>query len=123
VEIMSIETLDSLTPTFLSLRHMCPMVSGSTMCKTFMNRPEGRVVMFAMDSGQEMSEHRTPFAAMIHVLEGRLLICVEGEEREMVPDQMLIMPANALHRLRALVPTRMLLTVFKSGADRALSCA
>lgn len=114
---MGIAILDSVTPTFMALRHMCPMIPGSTMCKSLTNRPEGRVVLFAMDAGQEMSEHRTPFMAMIHVLEGRLLLGVEGEEREMVPDQVLIMPANAPHRLRALLPTRLMLTVFKGGSE------
>lgn len=114
---MGIEMLESVTPTFLALRHMCPMMPQATMCKSLMNRPEGRVVVFALDAGQEMSEHRTPFTSMIHVLEGRLLLCVEGEEREMVPDQILMMPANAPHRLRALMPTRMMLTVFKHSNE------
>jgi len=80
-----------------------------------LNLPQGKVVLFAMDAGQEMSEHRAPFVATVHVLEGRLRFSVGEQERVMGPDDWLVMPANAPHRLTAEEPTRFLLTLFKAG--------
>ena len=83
------------------------------MSKPLLNLPEGKIVIFAMDAGQEMSEHRAPFVATVHVLEGRLRFGVESADRVMGPNDWLLMPANAPHRLTALEPTRFVLTLFK----------
>jgi quercetin dioxygenase-like cupin family protein len=88
-------------------------VPGATVSKPLLNLPEGKIVIFAMDAGQEMSEHRAPFVATVHVLEGRLRFGVESADRVMGPNDWLLMPANAPHRLTALEPTRFVLTLFK----------
>ncbi|MBS0191049.1 MAG: cupin domain-containing protein [Planctomycetes bacterium] len=86
---------------------------GATVSKPLLNLPEGKVVIFAMDAGQEMSEHRAPFVATVQVLEGRLRFGVDSAEKIMGPNDWLLMPANAPHRLTALEPTRFVLTLFK----------
>lgn len=83
------------------------------MSKAVLNAPEGKVVLFAMDEGQEMSEHRAPFVATVQVLEGSLRFGVESTEKIMGPNDWLLMPANTPHRLTALAPTRFVLTLFK----------
>ncbi len=79
----------------------------------------GRLVVFlagfSMDAGQEISEHRAPFVTTVHILDGRLRFGVDSEEREMAPQDWLVMPPDAPHRLTALEPTRFVLTLFKRG--------
>lgn len=75
--------------------------------------PEGKVVIVAMNAGQEMSDHRAPFVATVHVLDGRLRCGVDSAERSRGPHEWLLMPANTPHRLTALEPTRFVLTLFK----------
>lgn len=65
------------------------------------------------DTGQQISEHRAPFASTLHVLDGRLRFGVETTEPEMGPYDWLVMPADAPHHLTALESTRFLLTLFK----------
>jgi quercetin dioxygenase-like cupin family protein len=110
---MAAPLLDATTPEFLDLLQICPIVPGATVSKPLLNLPEGKIVIFAMDAGQEMSEHRAPFVATVHVLEGRLRFGVESADRVMGPNDWLLMPANAPHRLTALEPTRFVLTLFK----------
>lgn len=110
---MAAPLLDANTPEFLDLLAVCPIVPGATVSKPLLNQPEGKVVVFAMDAGQEMSEHRAPFVAAVHVLDGRLRFGVGEKEKVMGPSEWLLMPANAPHRLAALEPTRFVLTLFK----------
>lgn len=112
---MATPMCDAGEPRFLELRSACPIVDGSNVSTPLLNMPQGKVVLFAMDAGQEMSEHRAPCVATVHVLEGRLRFAVGDEERVMGPDDWLVMPANAPHRLTAEEPTRFLLTLFKVG--------
>lgn len=110
---MATPLCDAITPEFLDLLQICPIVPGATVSKPLLNLPEGKIVIFAMDAGQEMSEHRAPFVATVHVLDGRLRFGVEAAEKIMGPNEWLLMPANAPHRLTALEPTRFVLTLFK----------
>ncbi len=112
---MAAPLLDATKPEFLDLLQTCPIVSGATVSKPLLNLPEGKVVIFAMDAGQEISEHRAPFVTTVQVLEGRLRFGVGGVEREMAAPDWLVMPGDAPHRLAAIEPTRFVLTLFKRG--------
>ncbi len=104
---------DAKASQFVELLAACPIVPGATVSRPLLNLPEGKVIVFAMDAGQEISEHQAPFVAMVHVLDGRLRFGVDGQEREMAPHHWLAMPGGAPHRLTAVEPTRFLLTLFK----------
>ena len=110
---MAAPSTDASTPRFLELLASCPVTPGATVSRPLLNVPEGKVVLFAMDQGQEMSEHAAPFAATVHVLDGRLRFTIEAQARDMGPNDWLMMPASARHSLMAIAPTRFLLTLFK----------
>ncbi len=113
---MATPLLDGTKPEFVELLATCPIVAGATVSRALLNTPDGRVIVFAMDAGQEMSEHRAPFMASVQVLDGRLKFGVDGKDREMRANDWLIMPPNAPHRLLAIEPTRFVLTLFKRGS-------
>ncbi|MBM4107983.1 MAG: cupin domain-containing protein [Phycisphaerae bacterium] len=106
---------DATKAEWIGLLSACPVVPGATVSKPLFSAPEGKVVLFAMDAGQEISEHKAPFAASVHVLDGRLRFAVGADEREMGPHDWLVMPPDAPHRLRALDPSRFVLTLFKGA--------
>lgn len=111
---MATPLFDASTPQFAGLLESCPVVPGATVSKPLMNLPQGKVVLFAMDAGQEISEHRAPFVATVQVLDGKLRFRIAGQERVMGPNDWLLMPGNAPHDLTALEPTRFVLTLFKA---------
>lgn len=110
---MASPLFDASSAQFINLLEACPIVQGATVSKPLLNLPEGRVVIFAMDAQQEMSDHRAPFTAIVHVLEGRLRFGIGPQERLMGPHDWLVMPPDAPHRLLALEPTRFTLTLLK----------
>lgn len=112
---MASPLFDATSAQFVELLAACPVVAGATVSKPLVNLPEGKVVLFAMDAGQEISEHRAPFVSTVQVLEGKLRFGVGDQEREMARHDWLVMPANAPHRLTALEPTRFVLTLLKRG--------
>lgn len=105
--------LDGAKSAFLNLLETCPIVPGAIVSKPLLNRPEGRVVVFAMDAGQELTEHRAPFMTTVQVLDGRLDFTAGGQRQDMGPNDWLVMPPNEPHSLRAKQGSRFLLTFLK----------
>jgi quercetin dioxygenase-like cupin family protein len=70
--------LDATKLDLLELLQTRPIVPGTTVSKPLLNLSEGRVVIFAMDAGQEISEHRAPYITTVQVLEGLLRFAVGG---------------------------------------------
>jgi len=74
----------------------------------------GNVTLFAFDVGQELSEHTAPFEALVHVLDGRAEVRIAGQPFELAAGQMIVLPADVPHALRAVEPFRMLLTMIRA---------
>ncbi|MEZ6189853.1 MAG: cupin domain-containing protein [Phycisphaerales bacterium] len=98
-----------------NLLDLTPIVPGATVSKPLVNSDAIRQVVFAMDAGQSMSEHRAPFVAVVHVLDGELKFGVDGETRTLKAHDWLVMPPDMPHDLDALKPTRFLLTLVKEA--------
>jgi len=90
-----------------------PIASGAVVSKPLLNQPGCKVIAFAMDRGQSISEHRAAYVATVHVLDGRLRFAVSGRRRELASNDWLVLPPDAPHDLEALEPTRFLLTLIK----------
>ncbi len=98
---------------YANLLELTPIVAGATVSKPLVNSDALRQVVFAMDKGQLMSEHRAPFIVVVQVLDGELDFTVDGETRRLVAHDWLVMPPDKPHDLDAVEPTRFLLTMVK----------
>jgi quercetin dioxygenase-like cupin family protein len=87
---------------------------GSVVSRTLIDKKTGTVTLFAFDQGQGLSEHKTPFDALVHIFDGEAEVTVSGKAHRMTEGQMIIMPANKPHALRAVKKFRMILTMIKS---------
>jgi quercetin dioxygenase-like cupin family protein len=74
-----------------------------------------RLVVFAFDSGQELTEHTAAVPAVVQVLRGRLHLTLGSEEVDAEPGAWIRMPAKLPHSVRALEPNIMLLTMLPGG--------
>ncbi len=74
----------------------------------------GTITLFAFDKGQGLSEHTAPFDAFVFVPEGRVEIRIEGTPHILGAGEMIVMPANKPHALKALERFKMLLAMIKS---------
>lgn len=95
------------------LLEAAPVVSGAVISKPLLDTDRCKVVLFALDEGQSIREHRAPYMAMVQVLEGRLDFGTAGERHAMSAHDWMILPFDARHDLTALEPTRFLLTLFR----------
>jgi quercetin dioxygenase-like cupin family protein len=71
------------------------------------------VTLFAFDAGEGLSEHSTPFEALVLVLEGALTLTIGGTPVEATPGTIVRMPAQVPHAVRAAQPARMLLVMLR----------
>jgi quercetin dioxygenase-like cupin family protein len=87
---------------------------GSVVSKTLIERKTGTVTLFAFDKGQALSEHKAPYDALVCVLDGEAEITIGGEPVLVKAGEMLIMPADIPHALKAVAPFKMMLTMIRS---------
>ena len=73
----------------------------------------GNLTLFAFDRGQGLSEHTTPFDALVMVLEGSLTLTIGGVPVPATPGTVVRMPAGVPHAVDAPEPARMLLLMLR----------
>lgn len=73
----------------------------------------GSVTLFAFDVGQGLSEHSSPYDALVQVLEGTFSLTIGGVLVAARTGDIVRMPANVPHAVDAEAPSRMLLTMLK----------
>jgi quercetin dioxygenase-like cupin family protein len=73
----------------------------------------GNVTLFAFDAGQGLTEHTTPFDALVMVLQGLIVLTIGGRPVEAFPGTVVVMPANVPHAVEAREESRMLLTMLR----------
>ena len=88
--------------------------NGSVVTREIVKQPTGSVTLFAFDEGQGLSEHTVPFDALVHVLEGETEISIAGQPHRLQSGEMILLPANQPHALKALKRFKMILTRIRS---------
>jgi len=88
--------------------------AGSVVSRALVNEKAGTVTLFAFDEGEGLSEHTAPFDALVHLLEGEAEVVISGRPLRLKQGEVVIMPANEPHALKALTRFKMLLTMIRS---------
>jgi quercetin dioxygenase-like cupin family protein len=88
--------------------------AGSVVSRTIIDKPAGTLTLFAFDAGQGLSEHTAPFDALVYALDGSAEVTISGQPLQLKQGEMVIMPANRPHALKALSRFKMLLVMVKS---------
>ncbi|MBX5327617.1 MAG: cupin domain-containing protein [Candidatus Bathyarchaeia archaeon] len=86
---------------------------GSVVSRTVIDKKAGTVTLFAFDKGEGLSEHTAPFDAMVCVLDGEAEVTIAGKPLRVRAGEMVIMPANKPHALRAVERFKMLLIMIR----------
>lgn len=87
---------------------------GSVVSRTLIKKKTGTITLFAFDQGEGLSEHTTPFDGFVYLVEGETEITISGKPFHLMGGEMIIMPANQPHALKATKRFKMLLTMIKS---------
>lgn len=105
---------DSQEPTIWKMDQMIQVQPGSVVSRTLINQKTGTVTLFAFDANQGLSEHAAPYDALTHLIEGKLTVTLGGTPYNLEPGDMLLMPANVPHALKAETPVKFLLTMIRA---------
>jgi quercetin dioxygenase-like cupin family protein len=97
-----------------SLVDLVAYQEASVVSKALLDKKTGTVTLFAFDKGQGLSEHTAPFDAMVFVLDGVAEIVIAGNPVVVRQGEMLVMPANQPHALKAVERFKMMLTMIRS---------
>ena len=84
------------------------------MSRTILETETGSVTLFAFAKGQGLSEHTAPFDALVHLLDGEAEVTISGKSLQIREGELVIMPANKPHALKAVTKFKMLLTMLRS---------
>jgi len=85
----------------------------SIVSKTLLDKKSGSLTLFAFDKEQGLSEHTSPYDATVYVLKGEATLIIGGEHVKVVAGQMVVMPANVPHAVRAKDRFKMLLIMIR----------
>ena len=90
---------------------------GSVVSKEIIRKKEGSVTVFAFDEGQGLSEHTAPFDALVSVIDGSVEISIDGNRTLLKAGEIIIMPANKPHALKAVRRFKMMLVMIKEVTE------
>ena len=96
------------------LNELIEYQEGSIVSRTLLDKETGTITLFAFDKGQGLSEHTAPFDALVYLLDGEAEIVISGNPLTLRKGEMVLMPANQPHALKAITKFKMLLTMIKS---------
>ncbi|MFW6457160.1 MAG: cupin domain-containing protein [Planctomycetota bacterium] len=96
------------------LRSMVDYTDDGVVSRTLMDKEAGSVTLFAFDAGQSLSEHTTPYDALVQVIEGEVELSIGGEEVRAEAGELVLMPADVPHAVSAPQKFKMLLTMIRS---------
>jgi quercetin dioxygenase-like cupin family protein len=99
----------------IRLRELVDYQDGSVVSRTIITDKCGTITLFAFDQGEGLSEHTSPFNALVQILEGKAEIFISGKRMEASEGQIVMLPADNPHSLNAPSKFKMLLTMIRSG--------
>ncbi|MFX1406051.1 MAG: cupin domain-containing protein [Promethearchaeota archaeon] len=98
----------------LNLDSLLDYQEGSIVSRTLIDKNVGTVTLFSFDENQGLSEHTAPFDALVYIFDGKADIIISKKSYILIKGQMIIMPANEPHALKALERFKMMLIMIKS---------
>lgn len=111
---MSKKDTSKLVAKASSLEGLIDYQEGSVVSRTIIDKNTGTITLFAFDENQGLSEHTTPYDAMVYVFDGEVDINISGKQIWLKQGEMTILPANQPHALTAKTKFKMLLIMIKS---------
>ncbi|GAB1355020.1 cupin domain-containing protein [Erysipelotrichia bacterium] len=100
--------------TVINLAEFVTFADGSIVSKTLLDKPAGSLTLFAIASGQGISEHKSPYDATVQVIEGEGSFQVGNNVYKVKAGEGLIMPANIPHAVLPGEGFKMLLIMIRS---------
>ena len=105
--------VENLMSKAIAMADLVDVQADAVVSRTVIAKKAGTVTLFAFDKGQGLSTHSAPYDAMVWVLAGAVRITIDDKMLRAKTGDMVIMPANHPHALKALQPFKMALVMIK----------
>lgn len=113
-------TTDSpVAPVMTDVSDLAPLVeiqTDSTVSRTVLRAEGARIVLFAFDKGQVLTEHTAAVPALLQVLDGHLRVTADGRTVDLRPGGVVHLGTRLPHAVEAVEPTRLVLTMLDPRA-------
>lgn len=86
---------------------------GTIISKQILKKPNGNITLFAFDKDEALTEHTSPFEAIVYMVDGEMEIKIGGNPYIVKEGELIIMPPDIPHGLTAVKKSKMLLTMIK----------
>jgi quercetin dioxygenase-like cupin family protein len=100
-------------PEVQSLLDLAEYQDGAIVSTILLKKDRGSVTLFAFDQGQDLSEHTVPHDALVYVLDGETEITIAGTSHLLKEGEVILMPANQPHAVKATKRFKMVLTMIR----------
>ena len=87
---------------------------GSVVSRVILKREKGSITIFAFDEGQGLSEHTSPFDALVQAVEGAAEVTIAGQPIAVKAGEVVLLPAGQPHAVKAGTRFKMVLTMIRS---------
>jgi quercetin dioxygenase-like cupin family protein len=104
---------ENLMSKAMAMADLVEVQADAVVSRTVIAKKAGTVTVFAFDKGQGLSTHSAPYDAMVWILEGAVQITIDDKKLRAKAGDMVIMPANHPHALKAIQPFKMALVMIK----------
>jgi quercetin dioxygenase-like cupin family protein len=96
-----------------NLENSIEYTDGGVISKQVIKSQGGNLTLFSFDKEQGLSEHKTPYDAIVQILDGEAEITIANNLHHLKKGDCIIMPASIPHALKAVERFKMLLTMIK----------
>ena len=97
----------------LSLPEETQFAANGIVSRTLLRTANSRTVLFGFSEGQELTEHTSTQHALIQILSGECEFSLVGKPHQLKAGDLLYMPPNLAHAVKATQQFSMLLTLSK----------
>lgn len=86
---------------------------GSIVSKQIIKKTNGNITLFAFDKDESLTEHTSPYDAVVYMVDGEMEIRIGGTPYDVKAGEIIVMPPNVPHGLKATQKSKMILTMIK----------
>ena len=108
------DQIETLRTEVKPLAELLQYQDGSIVSRVLLKNKGGTVTLFAFDQGEGLSEHTAPFEALVLVVDGEAEVEIAGKAYSVRRDEMITLPANIPHAVKAASRFKMLLTMIRA---------
>jgi quercetin dioxygenase-like cupin family protein len=108
--------IDGAREKILALNEETKFAANGIVSRTLLSTPGSRVVLFGFAEGQELTEHTSTQEAVVQILSGECEFSLGGQPHAVKAGNLIYLPPNLPHALKATTQFSMLLTLSKPAA-------